>query len=242
MYKVFLLDDDELILQELLERVPWMDNGFEVIGYESNPVQALRRIPQLCPDVIFSDLKMPDIDGHAFMKSLIDSNLQFEFVMLSAYGTFDDARTFFNHSGFDYILKPVQIEELQLVLERLANKLSKKRAFSPNTSKENITPAFLELTDYLENNFQEKFSLNKLSKQFALSPGYICNLFSKYYNTTLTCFLTNLRMKHAASRILQSNLSFKEIAIECGYVDYYYFNKVFKEYYGMAPSKYIQQD
>lgn len=241
MYKVFLLDDDELILKELLETVPWMDNGFKVIGYDSNPVHALQRIPELCPDVIFSDLKMPDIDGHAFMKTLLDSNLNFEFVMVSAYGTFDDARTFFNHSGFDYILKPVQIEELQLVLERLANKLSKKRPFLPKTPEENITPAFLDLTEYLEKNFQEKFSLNKLSKQFALSPGYICNLFSKYYNTTLTCFLTDLRMKHASSLIIESNLSFKQIALECGYTDYYYFNKVFKEYYGVAPSKYTKQ-
>jgi YesN/AraC family two-component response regulator len=55
------------------------------------------------------------MDGHALMKHLHEMNLDSEFVMLSAYGNFEDARTFFHQEGFDYLLKPVQVEEVQLV-------------------------------------------------------------------------------------------------------------------------------
>jgi len=236
MYKVFLVDDDELILQEIEKTIPWMDNGFEVVGKDNNPKHATYEIEKCNPDVVFCDLKMPIMDGHALMMQLREMNIESEFVMLSAYGTFEDARTFFHHEGFDYLLKPVQLEEVQLVLEKLATKLSKKHPVEQGT--DTMNPAFLNLMDHVKNQYKEKITLDELGKQFGLSPGYVCNLFAKHYNTTLTCFITDIRMKKAVELMRGNYGSLKSIALECGYKDYYYFNKVFRDYYGMAPSQY----
>ncbi|MFA9466261.1 MAG: response regulator [Velocimicrobium sp.] len=241
MYKVFLVDDDELILNEIVKTVPWMDNGFEVIGFENNPQKAIQTIQELKPDVIFSDLKMPKLDGHSFMKCIKEMGIQAEFVMLSAYGTFEDACTFFKQDGFDYLLKPIQLEEAQMVLEKLAKKLAKQYPMVKEAENEKMNEAFIEMTNYLKEYYMEKITLERLGKQFALSPGYICNLFSKYYNTTLTCFITDIRMKNAVKRMKESNYSLKQIAVECGYKDYYYFSKVFKMNFGMAPSQYLKE-
>jgi YesN/AraC family two-component response regulator len=241
MYKVFLVDDDELILKEIANTIPWMDNGFEVVGMESNSRKAIHIIQELQPDVVFCDLKMPTVDGHGFMKYIREKGIEVEFVMLSAYGTFEDACTFFKQDGFDYLLKPVQMEEVQLVLEKLANKLAVKYPPVRRNEDENMNEAFLEMVYYLRNHYWEKFTLDNLGKQFALSPGYICNLFSKYYNTTLTCFVTDIRMMNAEKLMKESNYNLKQIAIECGYSDYYYFNKVFKAHYGTAPSQYQKE-
>ena len=46
MYKVFLVDDDELLINEIRETVSWMDNGFEVIGFETNSVKAIEGITE----------------------------------------------------------------------------------------------------------------------------------------------------------------------------------------------------
>ncbi len=240
MYKVFLVDDEELIVKQIVDSVPWMDNGFEVIGVETNPKRAIEKVVQLKPDVVFSDLKMPLLDGHELMKLIRESGVKTEFVMLSAYGTFEDAKTFFHQEGFDYLLKPLQLEEVQLVLEKLAGILAVKRPQKEVTVEDNINPAFLELIAYVKVNFTKKLTLDKLGKSFGLSAGYICNLFARHYNTTLTCFITELRMKKAVELIESSNDSLKNIAFECGYSDYFYFNKVFKGYIGMAPSQYIQ--
>lgn len=237
MWKVFLVDDEEIILNQIEQTVPWMDNGFEVIGKDTNPDKAIGRVLELKPDVIISDLKMPQLDGHTFMRTVKEAGLDTEFVMLSAYGTFEDARTFFQQEGFDYLLKPLQIQEVQLVLEKLAKKLAQKRPFE-EVPEMGINPAFSELIEYVSNHFTEKFTLDQLARQFGLSAGYICNLFAKNYNTTLTCFVTKVRMEHAVELMKDRNCSLKAVAVECGYKDYFYFNKVFKGYYGVAPSQY----
>lgn len=239
MFRVFLVDDEELIMKEIAASVPWMDNGFEVIGMESNSKKAVERVLELKPDVVFSDLRMPYLDGHIFMKTVRDRGLDIEFVMLSAYGTFEDARTFFQQEGFDYLLKPLQIQEAQLVLEKLALKLSRKKPTLIADTEELMNPSFTALVEYVNTNFYEKFTLEQLSKKFGLSAGYICSLFAKYQNTTLTCFVTQIRMEHAAKLLGSSNMTLKLIANECGYNDYFYFNKVFKGYYGVAPSQYV---
>ncbi|WP_027398401.1 response regulator transcription factor [Anaerovorax odorimutans] len=238
MFKVFLVDDEELIIKQIAESVPWMDNGFEVIGMETNSKKAVERVLELKPDVIFSDLRMPYLDGHTFLKTVRENGLDAEFVMLSAYGTFEDARTFFQQEGFDYLLKPLQIPEVQLVLEKLATKLSIKHPQKAVDSEEIVNPAFVALVEYVRTHFNEKFTLEQLGKKFALNPGYICNLFAENHNTTLTCLVTQVRMEHAVVLLNTSNFNLKQIANECGYKDYFYFNKVFKGYYGMAPSQY----
>lgn len=239
MWKVFLVDDEEIILKQIEQTVPWMDNGFEVIGMDTNADRAVRKVLELKPDVIISDLRMPQLDGHAFMRTVREEGLDAEFVMLSAYGTFEDARTFFQQEGFDYLLKPLQIQEVQMVLEKLAKKLAKKKPFEVASDDLGINPAFLELVEYVKKHFAEKFTLDQLAKQFGLSAGYICNLFAKSYNTTLTCFVTKVRMEHAVELMKDRSFSLKNVAVECGYKDYFYFNKVFKGYYGVAPSQYM---
>lgn len=238
MFKVFLVDDEELIIKQIADSVPWMDNGFEVIGMETSSKKAVERILQLKPDVVFSDLRMPYLDGHTFMKQVRENGLDTEFVMLSAYGTFEDARTFFQQEGFDYLLKPLQIPEVQLVLEKLALKLAEKHPQQITDSDETMNPSFATLVEYVRTHFNEKFTLEQLGKKFGLSAGYICTLFARNYNTTLTCFVTKVRMEHAVVLLNTSDFSLKQIANECGYKDYFYFNKVFKGYYGMAPSQY----
>lgn len=241
MYKVFLVDDEELIVRQIADTVPWLDNGFEVIGVETNPAKAVERVLELKPNVIFTDLKMPDLDGHTFMRTVRENGLDAEFVMLSAYGTFEDAKTFFGQEGFDYILKPLQLPEVQLVLEKLAGKLALKYPMKSENDEDSVNPAFNELVEYVIHNFTDKFTLEKLAKKFGLSAGYICNLFAKHYNTTLTCFITRIRMEYAAKMMEQDGYSLKNIASECGYKDYFYFNKVFKGYYGMPPSQYVTE-
>lgn len=208
-----------------------------MVGCNSNPATAIEQIAGLCPDVVFSDLKMPAMDGIEMIRQLKERELGCEFVMLSAFGTFEDSRAFFLLEGFDYILKPLQQAEIQIILERLAARLAKKKgeAALPEVT---ATPAFAELIAYVSTNFNNKLTLEKLGKRFNLSANYICNLFAKHYNSTLTRFTTELRMREAVRLMNETPKAYKEIAIDCGYTDYYYFCKVFKEYYGTSPTQY----
>ena len=94
MYSVFLVDDDTLILDELIDTILWLDNGFTVVGSETNPFKAVDKIKELQPDVVFVDLKMPGMDGNGLIKTLKKNGTICEYVMISAYDNFENVRAF----------------------------------------------------------------------------------------------------------------------------------------------------
>ncbi|MDL2294027.1 response regulator [Ruminococcaceae bacterium OttesenSCG-928-D13] len=238
MYQIYLVDDDAVILDEIIAEIPWQDNGFQVAGWSTNPEQALAEITSLRPHVVFSDLKMPGLDGLALIAALRDRKIACETVMISAYGEFEDSRSFFRLEGFDYILKPIQPDDVQIVLERLGKRLLQKGIYAYEAEESTVNPAFQALVAHLTKNFRKKYTLEQLGRKFSLSPNYICNLFAKNHNTTYGRFVTDLRMKEARRLMGDGSMALKEIAINCGYSDYYHFFKVFKEYYGVSPTLY----
>ncbi|MBQ0041851.1 MAG: response regulator [Lachnospiraceae bacterium] len=241
MFSAYLVDDEELILDEFIRTIPWMDNGFEVVGSNVNPEVACSEIKSLKPDVVFCDLKMIGMSGNDLIKTLKESGVDCEFVMISAYDNFDNVRTFFQQSGFDYILKPVQLDDIQMVLERLVLRLKEIKPEKNQDKEGSKNACFDELINYIDDNFSSRITLDLLSKKFGFSKNYICNLFSKYYNTSLTCYLTEKRMIHAKELLADKNKLLKDIAIECGYREYVQFYKVFKEFYKSSPKEMIER-
>lgn len=239
MFYAYLVDDEELILDEFIRTIPWMDNGFEVIGSNTNPHIARIEINSLKPDVVFCDLKMIGMDGNELIKELKEDGVNCEFVMISAYDSFDNVRTFFQQSGFDYVLKPVEPDDIQLVLERLVSRLHEKK---PEAVESALTDngAFNEMMSYIDSNFSKKITLDMLSKQFGFSKNYICSLFSKYYSTSLSRYITEKRMMYALALLKDKNKFLKDVAIECGYSEYVRFYKVFKEHFGISPKEMIE--
>ncbi len=237
MFSVYLVDDDMLILEELIDIIPWMDNGFEVAGSSTDPEIAKGEILRIKPDVVVCDLKMPKMDGNDMMVSLRESGCEAEFVMLSAYDAYEDVRAFYKGSGFDYILKPVNSDEMQMVLAGICKKLSEKnppQADAAGTENE----GFNKLVQYIDEHFEEKISLDMLAKKFGFSKNYICELFSRHYNTSLIRYLTDIRMMKAAEMLKDKKRQIKDISICCGYQNTAYFYRVFKSYYGMTVKEY----
>ena len=242
MYRVYIVDDEPLMIESISRTVQWAENGFEVIGANTSAEDAAIEILSPKPELVFCDLKMPGMDGIAMMKYLRDNGADCEFIMLSAFGEFEASRSFFLLDGFDYLLKPLETQEAELVLEQISRRLAKKNNLTPSTVfMQTQTEPFDKLITYVSENIQEKHTLSTLSSRFNISSSYICCLFSKYYESTLTIFLTNLRMDAAAKMIVDTNKALKEIAINCGYSDYFYFCRVFKAHFDLTPTAYRQK-
>ena len=124
-------------------------------------------------------------------------------------------------------------------MERLLTRLSEIHPYIENISDDQTAktdnPNFNELIDYVENHYNEKLTLDMLADMFGFSRNYICNLFSKHLNTSLSRYITDIRMKKAKEMLSDKTLLLKEIAISLGYKEYYHFYKVFKDYYGYSP-------
>lgn len=243
MYGIYIVDDEKLVVDDLINSILWLENGFEVVGSSTNAIAAIDEITALKPDVVFTDLRMPACDGIELIKRVKESAVDTEFIILSAYEDFKASREFFRMGGVDYIVKPLNQSDAALVLEKLGRKLASKNnqtptvAFVPSQS-----TGFDDLVTYVTGNFNKKHTLKDLSDRFNLSQTYICDLFAKHYESTLIIFVTNLRMREASRLILETDTPLKEIAIHCGYSKYYYFGKMFKAHFGKSPTRHREDN
>jgi DNA-binding NtrC family response regulator len=111
---ILVVDDDErarVILEINLRnkyRVHLAANGQEALGImEREPVH-----------LILSDLRMADIDGMSLLKTVRAKSIEIPFIMMTAYGTVENAVAAMKQGAFDYILKPIKIDEIELAVEK----------------------------------------------------------------------------------------------------------------------------
>ncbi|MNI11197.1 HTH-type transcriptional activator Btr [compost metagenome] len=101
-----------------------------------------------------------------------------------------------------------------------------------------ILSCFNRMVAYINQHFEQKLYLKDLSAQFFINQVYCCQLFKKNLGKTFSEYVSELRIKKARELLKHTDLSIEQIAIKAGYVDYYYFNKVFKKHCGITPTKF----
>ena len=101
-----------------------------------------------------------------------------------------------------------------------------------------IQSCFLQMVQHIDHNYQQRLYLKELAAQFHVNQVYCCQLFKKLLGQTFSEYVTELRIRKACELLEQSPLSIEEVAARAGYIDYYYFNKVFKKQCGITPAKY----
>ena len=127
MYKLLVVEDEEIIRKGLRQQIKWEQLGFEIIGEAGNGQEALELVPVLKPDVILTDVKMPVINGIELMKLLKSSYPNIKVVILSGYSDFEYARKAVEFSAFSYILKPTKEKNILEVFTNLKEELDKSQ-------------------------------------------------------------------------------------------------------------------
>lgn len=128
MHKIILVDDEPWALTGLEQILPWEEYGFTICGRCSSAKQAIREILSIKPDAVFTDIRMPGLTGIE-MISQIRSQLgqEVEFVVISAYSDFEVARKALEYGAIGYVLKPLEISEMEKAVLRLRERLEQKQ-------------------------------------------------------------------------------------------------------------------
>ncbi|MBW5445017.1 response regulator [Cohnella sp. CFH 77786] len=119
--KALLVDDEANILKNLQAVIPWEALDIEVAGIARNGEQAVEIARRERPEIILCDIRMPVMDGIRFLEELRDFDTEAEVVMMTGYQDFSYVRSVIRYEVKDYILKPIDYEELSRTVERLAN-------------------------------------------------------------------------------------------------------------------------
>ncbi len=114
--KVLIVDDDEAVRELLIDVVK--DLGFEAVGAEDGE-DGLSWIETETFSVVFSDLKMPNVDGMEFLRRLREKEPGLPVVMITAFGTVETAVEAMTLGASDFILKPFPVQQIKVILDRI---------------------------------------------------------------------------------------------------------------------------
>lgn len=127
MYRIVIVDDEKFIRKSIRNRMNWEMYGIEVAGEAANGQEALEQISSVRPQIVLVDIRMPVMDGLAFVSEAKRRYPQIYYIMMSAYSDFEYAQKAIRLGVEDYILKPVKPAELEKVLTRIIHTLNQKR-------------------------------------------------------------------------------------------------------------------
>lgn len=146
MHNVFLVDDDHFVRKGLLRLIDWEKCGFKVCAEADNGEDALGLIQEKKPDLVVTDIRMPVLDGLELIKSTVEStNLKPNFVIVSGYNDFKYAQQAMRYGVQDFILKPIDKDEFEKTLIRLADKLRTEKEWKINREKRVALTALEEI-------------------------------------------------------------------------------------------------
>ncbi len=127
MFKILVVEDEPVVLRALSDPKEWTARGFRLIGSTLTAGKALEMIREDAPDVILTDICMPDMTGIDMMTLLRGQAMDCEFVILSGYSEFDYARSAIRLRAFEYLTKPINERQFEETFARLHAWLDRKR-------------------------------------------------------------------------------------------------------------------
>ncbi len=150
-YSVLLVDDEEDVIQAIIKKIDWESLGFYVSGYAHNGVEALELSEQAQPDVVMTDIKMPYMDGLELAKRLKKQIPTVRILIFSGFDEFEYAKEAIRLEAEEYILKPINAEELTRVFMRIRESLDKE--LEERRSAQMLQNYYMESLPLLQENF-----------------------------------------------------------------------------------------
>ncbi|MGG3503986.1 response regulator transcription factor [Paenibacillus lautus] len=119
MRKVFFVDDEPLIAQGLATIVDWQNYDLHVTGSANDGLQALERLREEPVDLLITDIMMPRMNGLELIKKVKEMHPRTKFIVLSGYEEFEYVKVGITLGIQNYILKPINIEELEATIKHI---------------------------------------------------------------------------------------------------------------------------
>ncbi|ADQ04049.1 two component transcriptional regulator, AraC family [Caldicellulosiruptor owensensis OL] len=151
MYKIVIVDDDMLIRKGIRNVIRWKDLECEICAEASSGDEALKVIEEVKPDIVITDIKMPNMDGIELIDRIKRIIPQCKIVILTAYREFEYAQRAIKIGAFDFLLKPTKVEDIINVIRKAINEIKKEKTIVEELDK--INKILKEKLPVLRENF-----------------------------------------------------------------------------------------
>ncbi len=255
MYKVLIVEDEDIIRKGIAYTMDWMDMQCTIVGEAANGQEGLEKIEALNPDIVLVDIMMPVMDGiEMIRRAKEESKYHFKSIILTSYADFDYAKKAIDLDVSAYLMKPVDEDELKKDVSKIISKIEKEREYVQFTEKkasvEDMSEVFIKSdkdNDYVtqvllatKERYAEKISIESFAEEMGVSASYLSRKFKNTTGTSYLDFLNKYRVQQAIKLLETGKYKVYEVSDMTGFTDYKHFNTVFKRYTGTAPKEFIK--
>jgi len=243
MYKVVLADDEIWMNIGLKKQIEDIDLPFVVVGEANDGISALDEVKEKQADVLFSDIRMPGMDGIHILEKLQQEKIDTKCVLVSGYADFKYAQEAVRYNAYDYLLKPVKQEDLERVLQNLQKAFLSENKAGNQDGLDGASAMYEQSTldcilKLIQESYTENLTLTAISKEYLISVPRLSTLLKERLGIPFSEYLAIRRVQKAKELLKNEKLSVDEVADMVGYHDYSYFIRVFKKVTGISPSQY----
>lgn len=262
MYKVVIIDDEPVIVQGLTRSIRWEKYHCEVVGTASSGEEGLILFEQIHPDIVFSDIRMPHMDGLSMIAALKSQYPDTEISILTGFQDFEYARQAIRLGVTRFLVKPSKMDELQEAVETMVKNLQAKgipadaeavkeqeektasadKAIEAGHAVNEETEASSFLVNnalkYMEEHYREKLKLQDVADQVYVSQWHLSKLLNRYKEQSFSDILNNIRIEKAKELLKDPSLRIGDIADMVGFLDMAHFSRVFKRQTGLSANEY----
>lgn len=259
-----LIADDELLEREALADIVARRFAHEVVLQKAeNGRKAADTAVLWEADLILMDIEMPGMSGLDAARKVLEQRPDCKVIFVTAYSLFQYAHSAVHLGACDYLLKPVDPDELEQSIRRAIRQIEAGRRLAalapvqpepdpaePAAPAEAPLPAeqsgktalvMAHVRKYMEDNYMYDISLDSVSEILHISPAYLSAQFKKYQKMNFLDCLTELRINAAKELLADPFRSAAEVASMVGYEDASYFARAFKKRTGMTPTQYRKE-
>lgn len=248
---LILIAEDNLDLLEFLEGS--LSNHFR-IAKAKNGKEALELALLIYPDIIISDIMMPEMDGIQLCEHIKNDirTSHTPVILLTALSNIKDKISGIESGADAYIPKPFNEDFLIAQVNNLLNSRKKLRTlFASNQDVWDEDISYLNIDKKLlqkaintvENNISNcDFTVEDFAKSLNLSRTHLHRKLKSLTNQSATEFIRNIRLKHAVNLLKSGNYRINEIGFAVGFNSHNYFTKAFKKQYGKSPRDFIKDN
>lgn len=254
-YRVLVAEDETIIRKGLICSIDWQKLDCYEVWEAEDGQEAIEQIKRLCPDIVIMDINMPIMSG---LKVLEETFNEYGYapIIITGYSDFEYAKEAMKFGVQDYLLKPLDLEELIQAINkgkvdrrrRLAyTELKKQESELRNINildmlkEDSIQDATIKkLLAYVQENYDKKITMGDLSMYLNYSETFLIRKFKSELKMNFSKYLNRFRIQKAIGMMKNTDKNMYNIASDCGFNEYKYFNIVFKKNIGCSPKEFMR--
>ena len=248
MYKVLIIDDEPIIVEGISRMISWENFKCKIVATANDGMEGTEIIHKYSPDIVITDIAMPDMDGLAMIAGVKSQLPDMEISILTGYREFEFAQKAINLGVTRFLLKPSNLEEIEEAISAMIKKLQ-ENGIDPDSDTRNQQD--LERMDneasnfivtnairYIEHNYMHKISLSEVAEKTYVSQWHLSKLLNRNLGQNFSEILNNIRIKEAQKLLRNPSLRIGDIAERVGFMDMAHFSRVFKKSVGISANEY----